>query len=412
MAARFNLSKFSRDSCGNVALAFGLALIPMVGAAGMALDLQSAANSRNVLQNETDAAALEVMKIAVEVQTNAANANKSQTERNAMIEARAAQVLSTRQAIAESRLSGGRISNLTFSGVWADGLKTEYRFTAGANVKRYIRLAGFGSSAADVPILTAATAKMDVKTSSTTSVPKLANPGYEAGDYNRIYAYCYDDSKKGNAAKGRSQMTPVSSNGTDNGTPELQTNAVFSAVKMPVCGSSEILSWRLYNVRGERTNKSKWPKDTWNNTTKLWEQTDKSGTQIYNHYSDTKIDPITGLEEYAFRGDAFGQPRAIKMMETVVCDTMDKCTPGKPGAITPSGKNRNPVSQNLACSPGKFMYLGWEDRPFLVKNPNLNDYSTNNSFEWTDSDYDDITLVISCPEKTITEYKTKIWLIK
>ncbi len=58
------------------------------------------------------------------------------------------------------------------------------------------------------------------------------------------------------------------------------------------------------------------------------------------------------------------------------------------------------------------MYIGWEDRPFLMRNTAINDYSTNNSFQWTDSDYDDITLVISCPEPKITEYKSRIWLTK
>ncbi len=31
-----------------------------------------------------------------------------------------------------------------------------------------------------------------------------------------------------------------------------------------------------------------------------------------------------------------------------------------------------------------------------MRNTAIIDYSTNNSFQWTDSDYDDITLVISC----------------
>ena len=139
---------------------------------------------------------------------------------------------------------------------------------------------------------------------------------------------------------------------------------------------------------------------------------DRNGVTIYNHYSDTTVDAVTGLEQYAFRGDAFGYNNPITMMESRVCDTMDECTPGKPGAKTPSGKDRKPQAQNLACAPGKFMYIGWEDRPFLAKDPTKNDYSTNNSWQWTDSDYDDITLVISCPEPKATASKIRIWLIK
>ena len=402
--------RFWSNERGNVALAFGLALVPMVGAAGLVFDLQTAGNSRQMLQTEADAAALEVTKAVVEIQTSAANASKTQQERSALIDQRATQILAARQAIAEARTSGNA-SNVSMSGRWDDALKTEYSLTASANVKRYFNIAGMGGNATTVPVRIGATAKMEVKTSYTTSVPTLANPGFEAGDYNRIYAYCYDETKKNDANRGRSKMTPVSSNGAT-GNSEMNTNNVFRNVQMPVCEGSEILSWRLYNVRNQRTNANAWPQDRWNNTTKLWEQTDRSGYEIYNHYSDTKINASTGLEEYAFTGNAFSYNQPIKMMETKVCDTMDQCTPGRPGAITPSGRDRNPDAQNMACAPGKFMYIGWEDRPFLMKNTALNDYSTNNSYQWTDSDYDDITLVISCPEKKITQYTSKIWLAK
>ncbi len=404
------MHRFRRDRGGNVALAFGLALVPMVGGAGLVLDLQAAGNTRQVLQTEADAAALEVMRAAVQIQTSAANASKTQAERSTMIEQRAAAVLSARQAIARSRI-GDRASSVTFTGRWEDALKTEYNFTASGSVKRYFRVAGMGSGETTLPVKISATAKMDVTTSTSTTVPTLSNPGFEAGDYNRIYAYCYDDSKKNTASKGRSKMTPVSSNGAT-GSPEMQTNNAFRNVQMPSCEGDEVLSWRLYNVRDQRTNPNAWPRDNWNNTTKLWEQTDRNGYTIYNHYSDTKINANSGLEEYAFRGDAFSYNNPIKMMETVVCDTMDQCTPGRPGSIVTTGRNRNPNPQNTACTPGKFMYIGWEDRPFLMRNTAINDYSTNNSFQWTDSDYDDITLVISCPEQKITEYKSKIWLIK
>ncbi len=404
------MQRFGKDRRGNVALAFGLALVPMVGGAGMVLDLQSAGNTRQILQTEADAAALEVMRAAVEVQTNAANASKSQSERSAMIEQRAANILAARQSLARTR-AGDRATGVTLSGRWEDALKTEYTFTASGNVKRLFRIAGMGGTETNVPVKISATAKMDVTTSYSTSVPTLSNPGYEAGDYNRIYAYCYDDTKKNEANRGRSKMTPVSSNGAT-GRPELETNNAFRDVQMPSCEGNEVLSWRLYNVRNQRTNPNAWPRDNYNSTTKLWEQTDRSGYEIYNHYSDTKINASTGMEEYAFRGDAFSYNSPIKMMETVVCDTMEQCTPGRPGSITPSGRNRNPNAQNAVCAPGKFMYMGWEDRPFLMRNTAINDYSTNNSYQWTDSDYDDITLVISCPEKRITEYKSKIWLAK
>ncbi len=355
LSVAFGKRRFWKDERGNVALAFGLALVPMVGAAGTALDYQSASNTRNVLQSEADAAALEVMKAVVEVQTSSANANKTQSERSAMIEQRTASILAARQAIAQARTSD-RATGVAMAGRWEDSLKTEYTFTASGNVKRLFMIAGVGGQEPVVPVKISATAKMEVQTSTSTAVPTLANPGYEAGDYNRIYAYCYDDKKKNEASRGRSKMTPISTNGTSGSYVELTSGAAFRNVQMPACEGNEVLSWRLYNVRGQRTNSNAWPRDTYNSTTKLWSQTDRSGYEIYNHYSDTKINGNSGLEDYAFRGDAFGYNAPIRMMETVVCDTLDQCTPAdrarssrRDATAAPIRRTR-PASRASSCS--------------------------------------------------------------
>jgi Flp pilus assembly protein TadG len=406
------LSRFARNERGNVAIMFGVALIPMVGAAGLAIDQNSGSNARSMVQSELDAAALDVMKAAVKIQTDPAKVSLTAAARQALIETEATAIIDARKQIAQAKVAGSRINGFTLTGGWADALKTEYKVDSTFTLKRMVNLASIASS--DISVAASATAKMEVIKQTKTSIPTLDNPGYEAGDYNRIYAYCYNVKNAAQANKGRTLMTAVSSNGTDGGSgaKELDTNVVFTNVQMPACTGNEILSWRLYNVRGQRTTKNSWPKDTYNSTTKLYTQTDKKNVTIYNHYSDTTIDPATGLESYAFTGAAFNHNQPIRMMETVVCDTKDLCTPGKPGNITPSGKNRNPVGQNQACAPGKFMYIGWEDRPFLPINANSTNYSSSNSKEWTDSDYDDIRLVISCPETTVKEYKSKISLIK
>jgi Flp pilus assembly protein TadG len=412
MTFRKLLSRFARNERGNVAIMFGVALIPMVGAAGLAIDQNSGSNARSIVQSELDAAALDVVKAAVKIQTDATKTSLTAAARQVLIDTEATAIIAARKQIAESKVAGSRVSAFSFNGNWADSLKTEYKVDTSFTLKRMMYLPSISTS--DISVGASATARMQVTTETKTTVPTLDNPGYEAGDYNRIYAYCYNVKNKAQADKGRTQMTPVSSNGTDggSGSKELDTNVAFRNVLMPTCSGDEILSWRLYNVRGQRTQKNSWPTDTYNATTKLYSQTDKSGVTIYNHFSDTAIDPVTGLEEYAFTGNAFGYNQPIRMMETVVCDTKAQCTPGNSGNITPSGKNRNPIQQNQGCAPGKFMYMGWEDRPFLPINANSNDYSTANSQQWTDSDYDDIRLVISCPETTIKEYKTKISLIK
>ncbi len=66
-------------------------------------------------------------------------------------------------------------------------------------MKRYFNVAGMGGMQTTVPVKIIATAKMDVTTSMSTTVPDSLQPRFEAGDYNRIYAYCYDDKKKNEA---------------------------------------------------------------------------------------------------------------------------------------------------------------------------------------------------------------------
>ncbi len=69
----------------------------------------------------------------------------------------------------------------------------------------------------------------------------------------------------------------------------------FRNVQMPACEGNEVLSWRISIMcGGQRTNSNAWPRDTYNSTTKLWSQTDRSGYEIYNHYSDTKINGNSG----------------------------------------------------------------------------------------------------------------------
>jgi Flp pilus assembly protein TadG len=404
--------RFRSDQRGNIAMLFGLSLVPIVGAAGVAVDISNASNTRTALQVEADAAALEAAKVAVDILTNP---TLTPSQKATEVDAKVAQVLAVRATIAGGR-SALDNDPLSFTGEWVDPLKTLYKVTASVNVKRYARVIG---TQTHLPVAASAVAKLQYTGVTTTTTPTMTNPGYEAGDYNRIYAYCYNKDEPV-VANRRTKMTAISSNGTNGGTPEMSTNPVFQNIVMPSCDAAkgETLSWRLYNVRGQRTNASKWPADSasYNPPTDYTPATDKTGVTIYNHYSDTVLDPVTGAESYGFRGDAFGFYAPIKMMETFICDTQAACTPGAAGSIIPSQatapynmpKNRNPQNSSLKCVPGKFMYIGWEDRPFLPKTA-APDYSSSNSYQWTDSDYDDIRLVISCPETTIN-YTSKVLL--
>jgi hypothetical protein len=83
----------------------------------------------------------------------------------------------------------------------------------------------------------------------------------------------------------------------------------------------------------------------------------------------------------------------LNVLETVLCDSIQQCTPGAPGHIIPRGKNRTPVRASQPCQPGKFMYFGWEDRP--PGQPGASGHWMDPA--WTDRDFDDIVILMRCP---------------
>jgi Flp pilus assembly protein TadG len=414
-----HLRDFRSNERGNIVLLFGLTLVPVVGAAGAAVDYSTASNMRTALQAEVDAASLEAVKAAVMVQINPGNSTKTASERQTLVDAEIARVLTVRSSIAGSRTSISG-ANFAFTGEWADSLKTEYRITASSNVKKYFKLPTVNEH---TYVAVSATAAMKYDAVLKSSAPTMKRPGYNAGDYNRIYAYCYNKNEP-DVSKRRTQMTAVASNGESSSNVfEVNTNPIFSNIKMPECDvdKGETMSWRLYNIRGARTTPSRWPTDSYDSATKIWTQTDKASEdqtstnptvrELYNHYSDTLVDPDTKLETFQFRGDQMGYNAPINIMETVVCNTVDQCDPYVAGSIVPQGSNRTPTPATTKCEPGKFMFIGFEDRPYIPGRPN-GQYSDWNSGYWTDRDYEDVTFIVSCPSVEITGYTQKIWLHK
>src|SRR5262249_57101561 len=61
---RSRLRTFSRDRSGNVVIIFGLALIPILGLVGAAVDYSRAGSARTAMQVALDAAALTLSKEA------------------------------------------------------------------------------------------------------------------------------------------------------------------------------------------------------------------------------------------------------------------------------------------------------------------------------------------------------------
>ncbi len=212
--------------------------------------------------------------------------------------------------------------------------------------------------------------------------PELTLLDSEAGDFNQIYAYCFDHAGSGSRSSRRTQMTLVSNN-----LPPGSNIATISGNRVrvnppspedlvwPRCDEEgQSLSFRLSNTRHVKSHP-----ELWSNTNATIEGR-QPGRPVKNYYTDTEIDD--GMETFN-----------IANVETVRCDSLAKCNPGVSGNVIPRGKNRTPVKASKGCEPGKFMYFGWEDRPAGQSGPS----SSWVDPAWTDRDYDDIAIVMRCP---------------
>jgi hypothetical protein len=181
--------------------------------------------------------------------------------------------------------------------------------------------------------------------------PVVSQLDPDAADYNRIYVYCFDHEEGSNPRSGtRTQMTAIADN----------AGTTYNYV-MPQCAAEETLSYRLHNVRNARTQPGQW---------------DNPAATHYEYYTDTII--VDNAESYNL---------GYSLVETVLCNNRNQCRPQSQGGIIREGPGRTPQRANLGCSAGKFFYYGWEDRP-----PEQGG---------SDRDYNDIRIVIECPEMTV-----------
>lgn len=325
------LKAFVTDRRGNFAVITALALVPLVGAMGMAMDYSRALSARDLFQAKADAAALSVAKYGPTVSQSAILQN----------------VRDTLQADAGMR-------NLVVDARWT--AINDYTVTISGDLPLSLTqvIPGVGSTL-PVKVETVARFKDALRIYKPPNVTQL-DP--EAGDYNRVYAYCFNKDKKADpVSRGRSPEIAIADNG---GTSYRDP--------MPVCQAGEMMSFRLYNVRNSRTTRSNW---------------DRASVEHYDYHTDTGLDQ-NQAETYDLGGWA--------ILETVLCPSLQKCKPKNEGGVIPYGKNRTPERAKEACSPGKFMYYGWEDRP-----PGRGD---------SDRDYDDIRVIIECPVVTIVGDQT------
>lgn len=289
---------------------------------------------------------------------------------------------------------------------------------------------------------------------------EIADLDYDAGDYNRVWAYCYwrDRPENDPSLPKRTQMVPIADNGgrdsshrneyeADRGHPfatrsEDQVQDPILADELaainveypagidgrerglwrqtaggnsdwreyiyvaPACRDGSELSFRLENVRFSRTQARFWEDEfhegrNWDGHSRWNFAPSGYGHRArFNYYTDTYYQEDMPGEQYDGlilpdvnnRYVTVGNP--ARVLETILCDTQEECTTTNYGGIIPYRQaNREPHRASQRCDEGKYMYYGWEDRPPGLQGPK-GDW---NDIAWTDSDYDDIRIVIQCP---------------
>lgn len=338
------MKQFLRDKGGNVAMIFALASVPIFGMSGMAVDTARLMNMRSTLQNEVDSAAL---NIAAEGPSG--NFQRYVNE-------------------LEDRLSDRGLSAAVVNSSWSGN---DFTVSANARVNTVLVHVVPGVSR-EADIGARATARLH-QPMEQYEPPTSSTLDPEAGDYNRIDAYCYDPDPDANktTSERRTQFTRVEDNaGTDFGND------------WPTCEPGETISFRLYNAREVRTQPTRW---------------ENGSTDVYEYYTDTRMrtnrENFDGLVHES--GPNAGEP--MQIVETFLCDQRSECESQSNGGIIPSGKNRTPNLESMACEPGKYMYYGWEDRPPGTVE-GWEDAANWQVPGWTDSDFDDIRIVMECPE--------------
>jgi hypothetical protein len=338
---------FGKDDKGTVAIVFALTLLPTLGFAGAAVDYGRATNARDYMRKVSDQTALTIVAAEGDV---------------------AAVTLAAAKTTIEGALGEG-VRDVVVTGRWLDDAHYLVR-TEGDVVMSIVQaVPGMPESVA----ATVETVTRRIPPTYRTTPPERSLLEPEAADYNRIYMYCFDPARTDEADLGRRDLTPIA----DNASPPTDY-AADPGWALPECGAGEVVSYMLRNVRSARKHPERW---------------DDPAQQVYEYYADTTLDPSTRVMRHDVRGYRVydGSSRTAMNMtsspilETIRCRTDAECRPVAEGGIVPNRKTgRTPGTATQACEEGMFMYFGWEDRP--------------PGFGWTDEDYDDIRLVVSCPE--------------
>ncbi len=356
------MTSFFNDDRGNVAILFGITLIPIFGVAGAALDYNRASHLQTVLQTRADATALNV----------ASNGQGASAEA----------LLSDLRADLDG-LSGST-SGVSVDGAWIS--ESDFRVDASARIATAI-----------IHMVPGIDQGLDVAVRSVARVVPDPAPEYkishihlepDAGDFNELYAYCFDANGSGNKANRRSQMVKIADN--IQGALDLETE------EWPNCSEDgQTLSYRMRNERHAKSHPEVRHRP---NRPPYYAEFDYfTDTEIHDGVEHYSISREIGYLPPAWRDyfDNGHRSKDIGMLETIICDTQAQCDPDSPQSIIPSGTNRTPEMADESCEPGQYMYYGWEDRPPDQRGPD--NHWTDPA--WTDEDFDDIRIVLECFER-------------
>lgn len=356
---------FCRDNRGGVAMVFALTAIPVFGVAGIAVDYSRATDARAQLQAISDGLALHV-----------ANSENRQNPEQ-VIEAYLAQLSGQGRApdhIGAIDSDGSWINHNTFSLTLSGDVRTVM-----AHVVPGIGDAMHVSVRTDVHI-DGVTQQYDP--------PEMTYLNPDAGDYNQLFAYCFDyeaanPNNPYDRDRFRSQMTLIADN----------EGTAFD-FEWPRCAEGESLSFRMRNQRHVRSYPHL-----------LDNPNQPPYAPVFEYFTDTRIvngreifdiirvvEDIPGAWSQWFGNGQVDQ--GFDMLETVRCDSLTECVGESDGGILPEGRHRTPQVEDRGCTPGSYMYFGWEDRPPGQPGPNQNWLQPG----WTDRSYDDIRIVMKCPE--------------
>ncbi len=364
------------NRAGGTALIFALSTPVMVGSVAFGIDLAMARITSNRMQISVDGAAL---------------AGADQIEKGG-------NVVGAAVGHIEDNLPPG-YDNMTKTTDITLGVYDGTTFVPGSgSTVNAVRVRGVRSSERGNPVVQALSQMLGVPTPILRVQAIAARPvnvfyqppesetlDPEAGDYNEIYAYCFDTKGTGTIASRRTQMLLVANNVAAGTNMVSISGGIITAnpvkpAPWPKCtNEGETLSIRMRNIRHAKNYPQLWanPNATINKV--------KPGRPEFNYYTDTLLNE--GVETMDLQGK--------NVLETVLCDSVAKCTPGTTGSQIPSGKNRASTRkrETKPCEPGRFMYFGFEDRPPGQSGANSNWLQP----AWTDSDYDDIRIVMRCP---------------